>query len=235
MGFFFHTLFYTMINTLYKVPNLIICDQATPFPLSDKYCFRFEEEIKKSQFITSIGHANSKESAKIFIEKICQEFPTATHNCYAFAVGAPKDTANIGQSDNGEPHGTAGKPMLNILLHSDIGEIVAVVTRFFGGIKLGTGGLVKAYQSGVITAIERLPIIDKIIYTQITFTCSYEHINLLHHYMPNYSATIVNEIFSDIITYTIKLPEPQVQAFITTFSNATNGKIKILNTIILDS
>ena len=230
MGFFF----LSMSNILYKVPNLKICDISTSFPLSQEYCFRYEEEIKKSQFITSIGHANSKESAKFFIDKICQEFPTATHNCYAFAVGAPKDTANIGQSDNGEPHGTAGKPMLNILLHSDIGEIVAVVTRFFGGIKLGTGGLVKAYQGGVANALDLLPTIEKIIYAQIAFTCGYEHINLLHHYMPNYNAKIVNEEFTNIINYTIELPEPQIQAFINDFSNATNGKIKILNTIILD-
>lgn len=224
-----------MSNILYKIPNLKICDATSPFPLSKDYCFRTEEEIKKSQFITSFGHANSKESAKFFIDKICQEFPNATHNCYAYAVGAPKDTANIGQSDNGEPHGTAGKPMLNILLHSDIGETVVVVTRFFGGIKLGTGGLVKAYQGSVANAIEILPTIDKIIYAQITLTCGYEHINLLHYHMPFYNAKIINDEFTNTIKYTIELPEPQINAFISTFSNATNGQIKILNTFILDS
>lgn len=231
MGFSF--LF--MSNSLYKIPQLKLCDEKSPFPLSSDYCFRVQEEIKKSIFIASIGHANSKESAKFFIEKICQEFPDATHNCYAFAVGAPKDTAHIGQSDNGEPHGTAGKPMLNILLHADIGEVVAVVTRYFGGIKLGTGGLVKAYQGAVAHAMELLPSIDKIVYAHITLCCDYEHINLLHYHLPNFAAKILNEKFSDRITYTLEVPAMQKDTFIQAFTNAANGKIKIINQTILDS
>lgn len=223
-----------MSNVLYKVPQLKLCDEKSPFPLSADYCFRVQEEIKKSIFIASIGHANSKESAKLFIDKICQEFPDATHNCYAFAVGAPKDTAHIGQSDNGEPHGTAGKPMLNILLHSDIGEVVAVVTRYFGGIKLGTGGLVKAYQGAVAHAMEELPGMDKIIYAQVTLNCDYEHINLLHYHLPQYDAKIIQEDFQERITYIIELPAMQKDSFIQTFTNATKGKIQIKNHVILD-
>lgn len=231
MGFFS----YVMPNAIYKVPQLKRCDETSPFPLTSEYCFRIQEEVKKSIFIASIGHANSKESAKIFIDKICQEFPDATHNCYAFAVGAPKDTAHIGQSDNGEPHGTAGKPMLNILLHSDIGEVVAVVTRYFGGIKLGTGGLVKAYQGAVAHAMEILPSIDKVIYAHITLCCDYEHINLLHYQLPVYEAKIVQEEFLERITYTLEIPVLQKDMFIQTIINASNGKIQIKNQIILDS
>lgn len=231
MGFSF--LF--MSNRLYKIPQLKLCDGKSPSPLSSDYCFRVQEEIKKSIFIASIGHANSKESAKIFIDRICQEFPDATHNCYAFAVGAPKDTAHIGQSDNGEPHGTAGKPMLNILLHADIGEVVAVVTRYFGGIKLGTGGLVKAYQGAVANAMDLLPCTDKILYAHIVLYCDYEHINLLHYHLPAFDAKIVQEEFLERITYTIELPVLQKDAFIQTFTNATNGKIQIKNQIIPDN
>ncbi len=224
-----------MSNILYKVPDLKLCSENAPFPLTPEYCFRCEEEIKKSMFITSIGHADSKEKAKAFIDRICREFPDATHNCYAFAVGAPGDTARIGQSDNGEPHGTAGKPMLNVLLHGEIGEIVAVVTRYFGGIKLGTGGLVKAYQGGVANALEILPSTGKVIYSRITLNCRYEHINLLHYHLPSYGASIVKEDFLDTITYTLELPADNAQSFISAFSNAANGKIKILNHIILES
>lgn len=224
-----------MPNVLYKVPQLKRIDEKSPFPLSSDYCFRIQEEIKKSIFIASIGHANSKESAKLFIDRICQEFPDATHNCYAFAAGAPKDTARIGQSDNGEPHGTAGKPMLNILLHSDIGEVVAVVTRYFGGIKLGTGGLVKAYQRVVAHAMEQLPSVDKIIYAQLTLCCDYEHINLLHYHLPAFEAKIVQEEFLDRITYTLELPVLQKDTFIQSFTNAANGKIQIIKQIIQDS
>ncbi len=150
-------------------------------------------------------------------------------------MGAPKDTAHIGQSDNGEPHGTAGKPMLNILLHSDIGEIVAVVTRYFGGIKLGTGGLVKAYQGAVAHAMDELPSMDKVIYAEVTLCCDYEHINLLHYHLPQFEAKIIQEDFQERITYLIELPAMQKDIFIETFTNATNGKIQIKNQIILDS
>lgn len=232
-----HGLFFTVMpnNILYKVPKLKICGENAPFPLSPEYCFRYKEEIKKSIFITSIGHADSKETAKNFIDRICREFPDATHNCYAFAAGAPKDTACIGQSDNGEPHGTAGKPMLNVLLHSEVGEIAAVVTRYFGGIKLGTGGLVKAYQGGVAAALDILPTMDKIIYCRLTLSCGYEHINLLHYHLPNFDAQIISEDFQENITYTLELPEPQLQGFIAAFTNAANGKITILNHYISGS
>lgn len=224
-----------MPNPVYKIPSLKICDENSPFPLSADYCFRIQEDIKKSIFITSIGHADSNETAKIFIDRICREFPDATHNCYAFAAGPPKDTACIGQSDNGEPHGTAGKPMLNILLHSEVGEVVAVVTRYFGGIKLGTGGLVKAYQGAVANAMELLPVADKITYARISLVCGYEHINLLHYQLPLFCAKIIQENFQENITYEIELPSAQEKPFIQAFTNAANGKIKILNSIILDN
>ena len=224
-----------MASELYKIPNLKLSDDKSPLPINSEYCFRIQEEIKKSVFIISIGHANSKESAKIFIDKICKEFADATHNCYAFAVGAPKDTACIGQSDNGEPHGTAGKPMLNILLHSDIGEIVAVVTRYFGGIKLGTGGLVKAYQGSVAHALEVLPCTDKIPYSQIQLSCGYEHINLLHYHLPLFDAKIIQEDFLEAIRYTVNLPSNNAEPFIQAFTNAAKGKIAIIDLQHLDN
>ncbi|MEH6457607.1 MAG: YigZ family protein, partial [Cocleimonas sp.] len=110
---------------------------------------RHETIIKRSRFITTIAHASSADEANAFIASIKKEFPDASHNCWAYVAGPAADSAKIGMSDDGEPHGTAGKPMLNVLLHSDIGEIVAVVTRYFGGTKLGPGGLVKAYSGSV--------------------------------------------------------------------------------------
>ena len=125
--------------------------------------------------------------------------------------------------------------MLNILLHSDIGEVVAVVTRYFGGIKLGTGGLVKAYQGAVAHAMEILPSTDKIIYAHITLCCDYDHINLLYYHLPQFNAKIISENFLERITYIIELPAMQKDIFIQTFTNAANGKIQIINQIIPDS
>ena len=111
--------------------------------------FREEETVKRSRFIVTVGRAASPEAAHAFIEKIREEHSQATHNCWAFNAGEPGSTAQVGASDDGEPKGTAGRPMLTAVLHSGIGEVVVVVTRYFGGILLGTGGLVRAYTQAV--------------------------------------------------------------------------------------
>lgn len=117
--------------------------------------FREEETVKRSRFIVTVGRAASPEAAHAFIEKIREEHSQATHNCWAFNAGEPGSTAQVGASDDGEPKGTAGRPMLTAVLHSGIGEVVVVVTRYFGGILLGTGGLVRAYQGSAQLGLER--------------------------------------------------------------------------------
>lgn len=110
---------------------------------------QFEEEIKKSVFITYLAHTPSIEAAKAFVDQIKAKHADARHNCWGFVAGRPEDSMQWGFSDDGEPSGTAGKPILAQLSGSGVGEITAVVTRYSGGIKLGTGGLVKAYGGGV--------------------------------------------------------------------------------------
>lgn len=114
------------------------------------------EEIKKSRFITLIAHTPTVETAKAWINDIKQQHPSARHHCWAFVAGAPQDSQVYGFSDDGEPSGTAGKPMLAQLMGSGIGEITAVVVRYYGGVLLGTGGLVKAYGGGVGAALKLL-------------------------------------------------------------------------------
>ncbi len=122
---------------------------------------RREEVIRGSRFIVSMAHCDSLEAAYAFLEKIRAEHAHATHNCWAFQAGRPGTTAHIGASDDGEPKGTAGRPMLTVLLHCGVGEIAAVVTRYFGGTLLGTGGLVRAYQGLVKLGLETLPVREK--------------------------------------------------------------------------
>lgn len=114
------------------------------------------EEIKKSRFITFIAHTPTVEVAKVWVNEIKQLHPGARHHCWAFVAGAPQDSQVYGFSDDGEPSGTAGKPMLAQLMGSGLGEIAAVVVRYYGGVLLGTGGLVKAYGGGVGAALKRL-------------------------------------------------------------------------------
>lgn len=122
---------------------------------------RVEDVIRRSRFIATFARASSTEEARDFLERIRAEHAQATHNCWAYVAGEPGSTAQVGASDDGEPKGTAGRPMLTALLHSGVGEVAVVVTRYFGGILLGTGGLVRAYQGSVKLGLETLPTVRK--------------------------------------------------------------------------
>src|SRR5471030_2975861 len=140
---------------------------------------RVEQSIERSRFLCTIQRAGTSEHAHAFIKELNAEFPDATHNCWAFVAGAPGDTNHIGMSDDGEPHGTAGRPMLTVLLHSGVGEIAAVVTRYYGGTKLGTGGLVKAYGGTVQLALEALPLAERVDYVDLAVTFGYPSITVV--------------------------------------------------------
>ncbi|WP_191603003.1 YigZ family protein [Marinomonas algicola] len=116
---------------------------------------RFDLVIKNSQFITRVKRTCGRAEAKAFIESLRTQYPDANHHCWAFAAGAPDNVHLWDQSDDGEPKGTAGKPMLNVLQHSNFGETTVVVTRYFGGVKLGAGGLVRAYSQAVQEALSQ--------------------------------------------------------------------------------
>ena len=129
--------------------------------------------IKKSRFITYIAHTPTVEAAKAWVGEIKQQHPGARHHCWAFVAGAPQDSQVYGFSDDGEPSGTAGKPMLAQLMGAGLGEIAAVVVRYYGGVLLGTGGLVKAYGGGVGAALKQLETRIKRQQTASLIQCDY--------------------------------------------------------------
>ena len=137
----------------------------------------FVEEIKKSRFITLLAHTNGVEAAKAFVESVRMQHPDARHHCVAWVAGPPNDSQKLGFSDDGEPAGTAGKPMLSQLMGSGVGEITAVVVRYYGGILLGTGGLVKAYGGGVQQALNLLITTRKTPLTEYTLLCDYAQLS----------------------------------------------------------
>ena len=132
----------------------------------------FEEEIKKSRFITYLQHTEGLEQAKAFWAEIKAQHPNARHHCWAAVAGKPTDSQQLGFSDDGEPAGTAGKPMLSALQGSQVGEISAVVVRYYGGILLGTGGLVRAYGNGVQQALKLLETERKVERQLFQFNCA---------------------------------------------------------------
>lgn len=126
---------------------------------------RIEQEVKRSRFIARLGRAVDRRTALDFLDAARKADKGANHHCWAFIAGPPLDSGVLGMSDDGEPSGTAGRPILNALQYSGIGEIVAVVSRYFGGTKLGTGGLVRAYSGAVqqaLTELTKEPFVERI-------------------------------------------------------------------------
>lgn len=188
---------------------------------------RCEETIRRSRFIVSLAHTPDPEAARAFVERIKREFPDATHNCWAYAAGAPGQTGKVGYSDDGEPHGTAGRPMLTMLLHGGVGELAAVVTRYFGGIKLGTGGLVRAYQGMVRLGMETLPTREHMIPARIEVVLDYPHITVFRRLLPDYRATVDAETFGVDATYRLLLPEGNIPALEAALTELTDGAVLV--------
>ena len=179
---------------------------------------RVSTTVKRSKFITTLAHAASPEEAKKVIAGIKAEFRDANHNCWAYVAGPPGDTAQCGLSDDGEPHGTAGKPMLNVLLHCNVGEILAVVTRYFGGIKLGTGGLVRAYAGGVQHALESLVRIEKRTWVPGDVAVDYKQLESVKRLLAESGARVVNEAYGAHVRIEYEVPEeslPELDARLT--------------------
>ena len=185
---------------------------------------RTEETVKRSRFIASVAHAPSEEDAKAFISSIKIEFPDASHNCWAYVAGPPGDTARIGMSDDGEPHATAGKPILTVLLHCQVGEIVAVVTRYFGGTKLGTGGLVRAYSSAVKSALAGLAVKAKKDCRPLTVITDYAQITAIKQLVKSFNAKITGEQYEARVCFEVELSTTQVDQFIRAVKDLTGGQ-----------
>ena len=195
--------------------------------LEPEACYRCEETIRRSRFIVSLAHTPTPDAAKAFVERIKREFPDATHNCWAYAAGAPGQTGKVGYSDDGEPHGTAGRPMLTMLLHGGVGELAAVVTRYFGGIKLGTGGLVRAYQGMVQLGLETLPTREHMIPARVEVVLDYPHITVFRRLLPDYRATVDSETFGVDATYQLLLPDRNIPALEAALTELTDGAVLV--------
>jgi uncharacterized YigZ family protein len=201
-------------------------DSAERYPIPAAR-HRVEEEIQRSRFITTVAHTPTVQEARAFIQSVSAEFADANHNCWAYVVGPPGATGQVGMSDDGEPHGTAGRPMLTVLLHSGVGDVSAVVTRYFGGILLGKGGLVRAYSGGVQHALQTLPRAEKVNTVQLAVMVDYAAITPLKQMLSAYEVETLAEDYGVDATYTFQLPESQVAPFTAAVTELTNGQALI--------
>lgn len=187
----------------------------------------FEEEIKKSRFITYLQHTEGLAEARAFWAKIKQDHPNARHHCWAAVAGKPTDSQQLGFSDDGEPAGTAGKPMLSALQGCNVGEISAVVVRYYGGILLGTGGLVRAYGNGVQQALKLLETETKVERTPFRLYCDYGQLSLVQLLCEKYQIEILEQDFQVKIHLTLGISEKMVTPFSSELTEKSAGKLVI--------
>ncbi|MUK36660.1 YigZ family protein [Aliivibrio fischeri] len=186
----------------------------------------FEEEIKKSIFITYLARTSSVDDAKAFVAEIKAKHSDARHNCWGFVAGRPEDSMKWGFSDDGEPSGTAGKPILAQLSGSGIGEITAVVTRYYGGVRLGTGGLVKAYGGGVQQALKLIKTEEKRITDTVILHCDYNLVSLVETLLSQFEGIQVDAQYSDKVVMSVELEKRVIEEFKIAIINKSGAKIE---------
>ncbi len=153
---------------------------------------------KKSKFIANVFYVESKKEVEKIIKETNKKYHDARHNCYAYRITDENGILEK-SSDDGEPSGTAGAPILNILAKGDLSNILVIVTRYFGGILLGTGGLVRAYSTACVNAIEKAEIINMDIYDLYEVELSYEELKSFRNFAQNNNIIINSEEFLDIV------------------------------------
>jgi uncharacterized YigZ family protein len=188
---------------------------------------RVEDVIEKSRFITTLETAKSVEDARAILQGIRDEFGDATHNCHAWVIGPPGSTSNTAASDDNEPAGTAGRPMLKVLLNSGIGDVVAVVTRYYGGVKLGKGGLVRAYGGSVQHALRELKIAEHVDQVSVQVIVPYAAVDAVQRVLQSEGARVIAQAFSTNVALLVRIPVDREAAIARALADATNGAARI--------
>lgn len=187
-------------------------------------------EVKRSRFIARIAHCQSIEKAFAIIDLTKKRYSDARHHCWAFIACSPLSSSAIRCSDDGEPSGTAGKPILNVLQHSHYGEIICVVSRYFGGIKLGAGGLVRAYSNSAQRALEQLSVTEKVPRSQVTMQLPYPYEAAIRHYLESIHATINNVRYDEQVTFQLAIEKELFEPMMQRTNSLCKGNITILET-----
>ncbi|GHG49380.1 YigZ family protein [Streptomyces griseocarneus] len=180
-----------------------------------------EIEINKSRFICALAPAATEEEAQAFIARIRKEHPTARHHCWAYVIGAEGSVQKA--SDDGEPGGTAGVPMLQMLLRREMRYVVAVVTRYFGGVKLGAGGLIRAYGGAVGEALDTLETVTRRRFRLVTVTVDHQRAGKLENDLRATGRAVREVSYGEGVRIEVGLPEADLAAFRSWLADATAG------------
>lgn len=168
-------------------------------------------EIKKSEFIAYAYPVTSREQAMFHVEQLHVKYPDARHWCWAYIIGDPENTTSAGFDDDGEPNGTAGRPILNVLQHKSIGNIIIVVVRYFGGIKLGAGGLTRAYAGSAQAAVDKMTLQPYVPMAQIQILADFATEAQCRYVVEDLNGQIDDVDYSKQVTLTITIAEQDIE------------------------
>lgn len=181
---------------------------------------------KKSRFIATIRPVESKEEAEAFVAQIKKQYWDARHNCSAYVIGPANETMH--SSDDGEPSGTAGRPMLSVLTGWDVHNVAVVVTRYFGGVLLGTGGLVRAYQGAVTAALENAEIADQIPLMELDAIVEYGDISKIEYYVNQHDEVrLEGSEYTDKVKMMMLVVPDKIDQVMEDFIQVTGGKVML--------
>lgn len=177
---------------------------------------------KKSRFIATVRPVSSEEEALSFIEEMKKKYYDARHNCSAFVIGSKAEL--IRSSDDGEPGGTAGRPMLEVLLGSNIRNVAVVVTRYFGGVLLGTGGLVRAYSGAVKLALEQCETVRKRYGVKLKIRTDYNSVGKIQYLLASKNITVQDSVYAADVEMTVLVPVEEYDRLYQKLVETTNGR-----------
>ncbi len=170
-----------------------------------------ELTVRKSRFIARAGPAASREAALALLERTRQRYPDARHHCWAYLLGLPESASSAAANDDGEPGGTAGRPILNVIQHKGIGDVMVVVSRYFGGIKLGAGGLVRAYAGATEAVLSALPTEPYQARNAVTLLLDFSREQAVRHWAENHNADVLRVDYAQQVTMELSVPESSLQ------------------------
>lgn len=168
--------------------------------------------IKKSEFIAYAYPVTSREEAMFHVEQLREQYADARHHCWAYIIGDPNNTTSAGFDDDGEPNGTAGKPILNVLQHKSIGNVIIIVVRYFGGIKLGAGGLTRAYAGSAQAAVDMMTLRDYVLLIQVKILAEFATEAQCRYVVESLNGRIDDVTYSKQVTLTVTLAEADIDS-----------------------
>lgn len=170
-------------------------------------------EIKKSEFIAYAYPVTNREQAMAFVQQLREQYPDARHHCWAYIIGDPNNTTSAGFDDDGEPSGTAGRPMLNVLQHKAIGNVIIIAVRYFGGIKLGAGGLTRAYAGSAQAAVDAMTLAPYVATTQLEVITDFANEAQIRYLVGQVEGSVDEVIYASEVTVVATMQAAKVAEF----------------------